>query len=232
MSARAVVNNTDASVDNQSVGPATPTGDLSWHNRVSFMGANILRSGGWCGMETAEWKGGARGIGVKRYDSVRRDLTTIADCQAAGGVMDTNSFTGKAYILRADANRYIDYFDESVYGPDPMSDEDNDGVVLFMDNCPVTSNADQNDSGGVDSNSPDGIGDACQCGDISGDGKITNTDSVLIKRHLLGQPSPFQADHCDVNGDGNCTNTDAILIKRALLGLPPGLQQSCAAAGN
>ena len=111
-------------------------------------------------------------------------------------------------------------------------DSDGDGIYDSVDNCPNTSNANQADSGGVDSNTPDGIGDACQCGDISGDGKITNTDSVLIRRHLLGQPSNFQADFCDVNGDGQCTNTDAILIQRALLGLPPGLQQSCVAAGN
>ena len=78
----------------------------------------------------------------------------------------------------------------------------------------------------------DGIGDACQCGDISGDGKITNTDSVLIKRHLLGLPSNFQADFCDVNGDAQCSNTDAVLIQRALLGLPPGISQSCPAAVN
>ncbi len=62
--------------------------------------------------------------------------------------------------------------------------------------------------------------------------KITNTDFVLIKRHLLGLPSRFDADFCDVNGDAQCTNTDAVLIQRTILGLPPGLRQTCAAAGN
>lgn len=113
-----------------------------------------------------------------------------------------------------------------------IADADADGVIDSIDNCPATSNTDQKDSGGVDTNSADGIGDACQCGDISGDGKITNTDSVLIKRHLLGLPSKFEADFCDVNGDAQCTNTDAILIQRAIVSLPPGLRQTCTAAGN
>ena len=105
-------------------------------------------------------------------------------------------------------------------------DADADGIPDNLDNCPVTSNVNQNDA------NADGIGDACQCGDISGDGKITNTDSVLIKRHLLGLPSKFDVNFCDVNGDGLCTNTDAVLIQRTLLGLPPGLAQTCAAAVN
>jgi len=113
-----------------------------------------------------------------------------------------------------------------------LSDVDGDGINDSLDNCPATSNANQNDSGGIDTNSPDGIGDACQCGDISGDGRVTNTDSVLMKRHLLGLPSNFNAEFCDVNGDGQCTNTDAVLIQRSLLGLPPGLRQTCTAAGN
>ncbi|RDH81016.1 MAG: hypothetical protein DIZ80_12900 [endosymbiont of Galathealinum brachiosum] len=114
---------------------------------------------------------------------------------------------------------------------DPF-DTDGDGIQNLVDNCPNTFNQDQKDNGGLDSNSPDGIGDACQCGDINGDGKITNTDSVLIKRHLIGLPSKFEVDFCDVSGDGACTNTDAVIIQRSLLGLPPGLRQVCVAAGN
>ena len=68
-----------------------------------------------------------------------------------------------------------------------------------------------------------------KCGDMNGDGNVTNTDAVLIQRHLLGLPSPFNPDLCDVNGDGNCTNTDAVIIKRAVVGLPPGVSQRCSA---
>lgn len=111
-------------------------------------------------------------------------------------------------------------------------DIDNDGVADSLDNCPSTPNPDQSDNGGLNSTIADGIGDACQCGDINGDGTITNTDSILIKRFILSLPSPFRADFCDINGDAQCTNTDAILIQRAILNLPPGIQQTCTAAGN
>lgn len=114
----------------------------------------------------------------------------------------------------------------------PVVDTDNDGVVDSIDNCVNTANADQADNGGLDSITADGIGDACQCGDVNNDGKVTNTDAVLIKRFLLNLPSPFNGDFCDVNGDNNCSNTDAVIIQRALLNLPPGISQTCIAAGN
>ncbi|MCB1853027.1 MAG: thrombospondin type 3 repeat-containing protein [Gammaproteobacteria bacterium] len=108
-------------------------------------------------------------------------------------------------------------------------DSDGDGVADSTDNCPTVSNATQDDNGGVNSSLPDNIGDACQCGDMNADGKVTNTDAVLIQRHLLGLPSPFNESLCDVNGDSNCSNTDAVIIKRAVLALPPGVGQVCTA---
>jgi len=237
MYATAIVNNTDPTVVNKSVNPETPVGDPElWHNKVSFMGADVIPGGsneGSCGVLSPEWAAGARGPGVKKYSSIDPSITDFISCIVSGQDWNKNSFGGYPYILRADGIRVIDYFDEGVYGPDPMTlDTDSDGVMDYADNCPATANADQSDRGGVDTNVADGIGDACQCGDISGDGKITNTDSVLIKRHLLGLPSNFQADFCDVNGDGQCSNTDAVILKRTLLGLPPGITQSCPAAGN
>lgn len=102
-------------------------------------------------------------------------------------------------------------------------DADNDGICDSGDNCAFVTNPSQKDTNN------DGNGDVCQCGDMNGDGLVTNTDAVLIQRNLLGLSSPFDPDLCDVNGDGNCTNTDAVIIKRAELGLPPGVNQSCAA---
>ena len=114
---------------------------------------------------------------------------------------------------------------------DPLNpDSDGDGLLDGHDNCVLTHNISQTDSGGVNNSDPDGIGDACQCGDQNADGKVTNTDAVLIQRHILGLSSPFNADLCNVNGDGSCSNTDAVIIKRAVLGLPPGVVQKCVAA--
>ena len=113
------------------------------------------------------------------------------------------------------------------------TDSDNDGVYDAVDNCPVTPNADQSDTGGIDTTVADGIGDACQCGDVNGDGTVTNTDANLIRLSQFGWTLPaYDSSFCDVNGDGNCTNTDAVVIQRTLLDLPPGITQACPAASN
>ena len=89
MSARAVVNNTDPTVDNQSVGPDTPVGDPElWHNKVSFMGADVLQGGGGlgdCGILSAEFAAGQRGPGVMKdweRGGIQRRRRHLAD----GGV--------------------------------------------------------------------------------------------------------------------------------------------------
>ena len=258
MNASAVVNNTSPDPLFHTMQVDGAPVDPNYYNLVSFMGGGVLdKTVGQCGVLNPDWVGGLglTDVSVHKYTGLT-DEADEASCTAAGGTWQTHSYGGYAYILRADGIRVIEAMDYAKY-PDlsnapnvidgvaynndefgilqpiaNLSDVDSDGIDDFSDNCPNTPNANQNDSGGVDTNSPDGVGDACQCGDISGDGKITNTDSVLMKRHLLGLPSNFNADFCDVNGDAQCTNTDAVLIQRAILGLPPGLSQSCAAAGN
>ena len=125
MSARAVVNNTDPTSNNDTVNADTPTGDPElWHNKVSFMGASVIpgygAGTGDCGILTAEWAGGSQGPGVKKFDSIISGVADAAACTTAGGTWQEHAFSGFAFILRADAERHIDYFDESIYGPDPM----------------------------------------------------------------------------------------------------------------
>ena len=219
MAARAVVNNTDANVPNQSVGPDTPVGDLSWHNRVSFMGADILPDQWWCGIESAQWIAGERGIGVKRFADVRSDLTTQIACEADGGKWQHNSFAGFGYILRADAGRFIDYFNEDIYGPDPMTlDTDTDGVLDFMDNCTAIANADQRDT------DADGYGNFCDA-DLTGDGQVNLSDFNQF-RSVFGSVAPgvapyVLADHADFNGDGTVNLSDHSIF-RASFGSVPG----------
>ena len=194
MHARAVVNNTDANVPNTSVLPSTPVGDFSWHNRVSFMGGDILPANEWCGIESAEWKApvNARGPGVKRFASIRKDLTTKASCEGEGGVWTKNAFPGFGYILRADAGRYIDYFDESVYGPDPMAmDADTDGIPDSLDNCVDVANANQLDSDG------DNFGNACDA-DFNNDNFVNSLDIGLF---LISFFTPGDTA-ADLNEDG------------------------------
>ncbi|MDB4806678.1 thrombospondin type 3 repeat-containing protein [Pseudomonadales bacterium] len=126
-------------------------------------------------------------------------------------------------------------YDAIFFDPVQMSysasvDFDLDGIADASDNCRNVPNADQADSGGVNTDIPDGIGDACQCGDVNNSGKVDNTDAILIKRYILNLPPGVDDQKCNVSVSAECSNTDAILIQRAILGLPPGIAQTCMAA--
>lgn len=111
-------------------------------------------------------------------------------------------------------------------------DKDGDGLPDSGDNCPSFANANQSDIGGVGAASgPDGIGDACQCGDVNANGRVTTADATLITRSLLVPPTATLArpDLCNVGGSAACTTADAVIATRALL-VPPTatVQQACA----
>ena len=96
------------------------------------------------------------------------------------------------------------------------------------DNCRFWTNPNQLDRGGIGAGSlPDGIGDACQCGDVSGDGFVSIADATIIRRALLTPPTATMSKPllCDVGPagparSGGCTIADATIIRRALL-VPP-----------
>jgi hypothetical protein len=137
----------------------------------------------------------------------------------------------------------------------PFPDADSDGVADASDNCPAIPNGpaqaavagvgNQTDSGGVGSPADpngagaDGRGDACQCGDVNGDGKVLGNDATLIRRFLLNLsvPASFRVSHCNVAGVAGstlaeCQGNDATVIRRALLGLGPGVAPGlCVPAG-
>ncbi|MFQ5699157.1 MAG: hypothetical protein ACE5IL_12840 [Myxococcota bacterium] len=98
------------------------------------------------------------------------------------------------------------------------------------DNCAHTPNPLQSDSGGQNTATADGIGDACQCGDVSGDGVVNVTDSVVLKRFLGGLPPGVDVAKCSVTGATECDVTDSVVLERFLGGLGPGLSQVCTAA--
>ncbi len=113
----------------------------------------------------------------------------------------------------------------------PPGDMDGDLWPDELDNCPNRANLSQLDSGGVGLGSgPDGIGDACQCGDVTDDGIVTSVDAIFVNRFALGLAAPgfSVAGKCDVTGDGVCNTIDAIFINRAALSLSaPSFGQNC-----
>lgn len=155
------------------------------------------------------------------------------DTAAPGGPLPLASFAGAAAPLGSsvaitatsgaidvDADPDADGF---AYTQD--SDPCTGGQVQGCeDNCPFVPNPDQAD---VDGN---GIGDACECGDASGDGRVNTTDVRLIQRCAVGQlEGPTCTGLCDVTGDGRCDTTDARLIQRLVVGDLEAEELTCSA---
>jgi hypothetical protein len=146
-----------------------------------------------------------------------------------------------------------------------MLDTDRDGIPDLHDNCPYIPNGpslgtclgnsgqttchansdcvsgmcslSQEDTGGIGIGSlPDGIGDACQCGDVNNDGIVSTGDLTILTRSLVNLSPYFSVGampgyaKCDVNGDGLCTTGDKTVLSRVLAGLGPGIQPKCPAA--
>jgi para-nitrobenzyl esterase len=112
---------------------------------------------------------------------------------------------------------------------------DFDAFTNDVDNCPFTTNSDQADSGGVAGGGPDGIGNACQCGDTSDDGAVDATDVTVLRNALAGiAPLGKHGEaKCRVESQSpGCDVVDLTVLRRRLAtpALPPGISQSCAAA--
>jgi hypothetical protein len=99
----------------------------------------------------------------------------------------------------------------------PAGDADSDGVADPCDKCPSLVHADQSD------NDDNGIGNVCQCGDVTGDGFTNITDALMI---AFGQVGYAESGYgkCDVNGDKFCNVTDALRIARGLVCSSPECQ--------
>jgi hypothetical protein len=110
-----------------------------------------------------------------------------------------------------------------------FGDFDADGIQDALDDCPVEANAAQTDSGGLATASPDGIGDVCQCGDTSDDGRIDAADVSALRSFLAGSLATLPApEKCDVGGSAACDLEDSVRLRRALPGLAPGISHVCA----
>jgi len=165
--------------------------------------------------------------------SVSRQGTPGMDTSFANG-MDAGPLLGSDGLPVPNIAR--NFAGESFVVPD----FDTDGIVDARDNCPNAMNVLQADSGGVGNLfdtggfSPDMIGDACQCGDVNDDGRVTLTDAMLIRDTL--DPTMLPAfNKCNVIDVGDtvqeCTLEDAQLIQDTVFSVPPvSLPQICTAA--
>jgi len=107
--------------------------------------------------------------------------------------------------------------------PSPFAasaDDDLDFLGSDCDNCAYASNPLQEDRGGLGAGSAaNGRGDVCECGDVTGDGRVTTADAIAITRSLLVPPTAAlaQPQLCNVGGSAACTTADATIATRALL---------------
>ncbi len=113
-------------------------------------------------------------------------------------------------------------------------DNDGDGIANAVDNCLHAANPSQADAGGLGVTSPDAIGNACQCGDASGDGVVSDVDVTAI-RNALASGAPLAPDllaRCVVYLAGSACDVVQVAVLERATTLPRQLPFTTAAAGQ
>jgi hypothetical protein len=110
---------------------------------------------------------------------------------------------------------------------------DPDGDQVPGDNCPTVPNPGQEDTGGLNTALPNGRGNACECGDVTEEGIVNDSDLDLFRRHLLDPGVVWTGTllgKCSVYGanPASCNLLDVVVLRRALAGLAPGIGANCA----
>jgi hypothetical protein len=115
-------------------------------------------------------------------------------------------------------------------------DSDGDGIPDPADSCPYYPNYPNVDTGGVGAGSgPDGIGDPCQCGDLTADGRV-DPDDLARYRAFLADPegAPLTGPdllRCALAGETSACDIRSVVLMARALALETGvLSQTCAAA--
>jgi hypothetical protein len=198
-------------------------------------------------------------FGVGSYPNAKRFLVTdgSAPGMAVAGPSSRNCFhvTGGFEVLEFAADpfngliqRLAINFEQHCNGAAPALfgairiksdsgefDSDLDGVLDPDDNCPTSSNPNQNDADLDGLGEPcdlcpvypttnnadfdrNGIGDECECGDQSRDGNVNVADLLAINVAIFGKGlvSPL----CDTNFDGRCNVSDIVGANRKIFGHP------------
>jgi len=100
--------------------------------------------------------------------------------------------------------------------------------------CKYVHDTDQADRGRVGPGVGDGIGDACQCTELTGDGSVGAADVTRLRQHLAGIGAPLSGaplTRCSaIGGPNECTVRTLSVLRRALAAQGPGVAQVCDAA--
>jgi DNA-binding beta-propeller fold protein YncE len=133
--------------------------------------------------------------------------------------------SGARIGIDRDEDGELDADDSCPIDPLPgQPDPDGDGVGEICDNCPAEWNASQSDRGGFGAGSlADGVGDACQCGDTTGDGVATGADVRELRQQLAGAASMTDPSACNIVGDSGpgpatCDAADFAALRRRVEG--------------
>lgn len=117
-------------------------------------------------------------------------------------------------------------------GPLPPPDSDHDGFLAPCDSCDFIAN-DQFDRGRVGPGGFDGIGDACQCTEVTNDGIVNAADVLRVRQHLTGSSplGPTELARCSgIGAPAECTMRTVAVMTRAIGGGLPAVAQVCDAA--
>lgn len=173
-------------------------------------------------------------IYLMRGQSVNRLVLADEDGDGLDNADDNCPFASNANQADSDGDGEGDVCDcngaEPCLPAQPLGDTDADGLPNVSDNCPYVANPGQADSGGLLLvGAPDGTGDACQCGDVTGEGSILASDAFAIRQALAAGDVSALAATCDVGDASACQVGDAARLLRGLAGLGPELSLSCEA---
>ena len=113
-------------------------------------------------------------------------------------------------------------------------DSDGDAIADGADNCAYESNATQGDAGGWLSSTRDGIGDACQCGNVDALGVVNLLDRTRLRQYLSGNTgvaaAKLERRSAYTDAAGRPSILDLTHLRRAFAGSEAPLAQICPAA--
>jgi hypothetical protein len=162
---------------------------------------------------------GAAGVGTLAvgtpFPALRPGVSAKRRLDVSGSAtrLDATDDTGDSL------NDFVSGFPAPRNNANTVGPVDLDPVPPASDNCPFFANPDQAD---VD---VDGRGNACECGDQTGDGTNTVADLVGINQAIF---NPVLATPlCDANGDGLCSVADIVATNAEIFS--PTSTSTCAA---